>query len=167
MEQTSLKCSITEGMCTTHKDEAVCMHHCTKQVCGCKAYKSYLKKHNIVAQAADSDEEDQEEMDAQTDEDLSTGGEQDEAGQMEDKTDASLYCLSLIVLGQIWEGKGDSVVDAMQEIKPENVKARGMWILKHNGKIANFPMFPPIIKKTLANKIFQEILQKRLITTLR
>lgn len=179
MKKNPSQCSISEGMCSIHKDEAVCMHHCTKVQCGCKAYKGYMKRHNIVAQVADdSDVEDQEQQDDDGDAALGTGSEEGDSMGIEDRKiwviengigswknkpiSASAYILSLNVLGQIWQGKGTSVIKAMEQIRPENVKARGMWMLKHDGKVSQVPMLPPIIKKTLANKMFQEILQKRL-----
>ena len=175
------RCNIREGMCTIHNDEAICIHHCSNQRCGCRVYKSYEKKHGVQKIKNENDFEDGEEDegakdptngggeqgDEDVDEDFDTAaGIGPEESNMDPADRAKLYILSLTVLSEEWKSSGESFMDAISKLEIGNLKARGRWTLYHDGMKSEVFMLPPIIKKTLANKTFQEILQKRMVTTL-
>lgn len=75
---------------------------------------------------------------------------------------ATNYSVTLLVNGKEITIKSPSLLDAIRKIKPEYIKTKGVFTIKHGKRTAEqFLMIAPL-KRLLANSVAQEIWAKRI-----
>lgn len=78
-----------------------------------------------------------------------------------------LFTVSLQVAQDSYSATGETVIEALDKLKPPHIKARGLFVVKYGKKQSEFQMIPALVKKLFINNTFKEIFQKRMISLLK
>jgi hypothetical protein len=83
------------------------------------------------------------------------------------KAAANLFTVSLTVAGETYKATDKTVIAALNKINPAQMKARGLFVVTHDGKRSERQMFPLQIRKLLINETFKQIFEKQMVSTLK
>jgi len=78
-----------------------------------------------------------------------------------------LFTVCLQVAKDHYSATGKNVVEALDKIQPPHIKAKGLFVVSHDGKQSQFQMYPAEIKKLLINKTFKVVFEKRMLLMLK
>lgn len=82
------------------------------------------------------------------------------------KPAAGEFSVTLTVADKVYKATGASVIDCVEQFEPEHLKARGIFVVTHGDQTSTMTMYPMQIKKLIANQMFREIFQKRMLNAL-
>lgn len=72
------------------------------------------------------------------------------------------YEVNLVMSGATHKTYGDTVLECLEQLKPEVIKSRGILIAKKDGRESKMILQPMIIRKLLVNSTLRLIYDKRL-----
>ena len=76
------------------------------------------------------------------------------------------YRLVLSSGDKSYESEGETIVEAIQELRPDLIKTRAIISVEKEGKTSSVRLYPARVHRLLVNKTYQIILSKGLNATL-
>jgi hypothetical protein len=84
------------------------------------------------------------------------------AKKSEEQLPSKPYLLSLSVADHTYKGEGDTILEALEQIKPTVIKGKAVFNLTFGDLSSELVMYPLVLKRLFVNKISREIFQKRM-----
>jgi chromatin remodeling complex protein RSC6 len=92
---------------------------------------------------------------------------EEEAANKKEGDTTDIYLVTLTVADKVYESSGETLPEAILGLKPDQMKAKGILVVKFNEKSTERMMYAKQLKRPLVNKDAAIFLAKNLIMTLK